>query len=517
MDHNGTAIPSHGGEIPFERREPPLVRLVNVTKRFGTNVANDHISLDIRPGRIKALLGENGAGKSTLMSILAGRLTPDDGYIEIDGGRQAFHSSKDAIRAGIGMVYQHFMLVNSMTVAENVFLGQTDSFVISPRKMRDAVKALGEEFGLDVDPAANISRLSMGERQRVEIIKLLLRQSRVLIFDEPTSVLSEPEAERLFQSMRAMAAQGKAIVFISHKLEEVLSIADDIAILRRGRIAAEMLREQVVSKADLASRMVGREILLQVEKKPVPLGRPVLEINNLTSDDLRGISLTVHTGEIMAVVGVAGNGQKTLVEMVCGMKKPPQDAIHILGKPWRQFFAHLSWKKSLSYVPEDRLGLAVAEQMDLVDNLLLTTRKGFSKGPWLNRKRAEQTMTTLMEKHDISPGRVQSLAWQLSGGNLQKVVISRELFRQPALVVAEQPTQGLDIAATEAVWNHLLRTRVRSGILLVTSDLNEALQLADQIAVIFEGRFMDVFPVTDTEKVENIGLMMAGVASDQTA
>jgi len=494
---------------------PPLVRLREVTKRFGSNVANDHISLDIRPGRIKALLGENGAGKSTLMSMLAGRLTPDEGHIEVDGRPQVFASARDAIRHGIGMVYQHFMLVNTMSVAENVFLGQTDSFVISPRKMEREVRELAAGFGMDIDPGAPVSNLSMGERQRVEILKLLYRQSRVLIFDEPTSVLTEPETERLFESMRAMAAQGKSIVFISHKLEEVLSIADEIAILRRGRVEAEMQRDEVTSKADLASRMVGREVLLQVDRKPMEPGKTVLEIRNLTHEGLRDLNLDVRIGEVVAVVGVAGNGQKKLVEMVCGMRKPPLDTIVIMGKPWRKFFAELSWRKSLSYVPEDRLGLAVAEQMDLVDNLLLTTRKGFSRGLWLNRKRAEQTMTTLVEKHDIYPGKVQSQAWQLSGGNLQKVVLSRELYRSPALVVAEQPTQGLDVAATEAVWNHLLRTRVRSGILLVTSDLNEALQLADRIAVIYDGRFMDVFPVEDQGKVEAVGLMMAGVMPEK--
>lgn len=493
----------------------PLIRLRNLTKRFGQVTANDHISLDIHPGRVKALLGENGAGKSTLMSMLAGRLLPDEGRIEVDNAPSVFNSSKDAIAAGIGMVYQHFMLVNTMSVAENVLLGQTRSFFLSPRAMEREVLALAGDFGMEIDPAAPVSGLSMGERQRVEILKLLYRQNRVLIFDEPTSVLSEPEAERLFASMRAMAKQGKALVFISHKLEEVLSIADEIAILRRGRIEAEMPREHVTSKTDLARLMVGREVLLQVDKKPMQPGRTVLEIRDLHHEQLNGLNLDVRVGEIVAVVGVAGNGQKALVEMVCGMRKPPRDTVIIMGKPWRAFFANLSWKRSLSYVPEDRLGLAVAENMDLVDNLLLTTRKGFSKGPWLNRKRAEQTMTTLMEKHDIAGGGVKSLAWQLSGGNLQKVVVSRELYRQPALVVAEQPTQGLDVAATEAVWNHLLRTRVRSGILLVTSDLNEALQLADRVAVIFEGRFMDVFPVTDSAKVENIGLMMAGIEAEK--
>lgn len=498
-----------------EQSVAPVVRLNKVSKAFGTNKANDEICLDIRAGRILALLGENGAGKSTLMSILAGRYVPDSGQIEIDGRPVAFASSKDAISAGIGMVYQHFMLVNSMTVAENVLLGQMEGALASPQRMEQAISKLAADFGMEIDPSARIADLSMGERQRVEILKLLYRESRVLIFDEPTSVLTEVETEKLFESMRAMAAQGKAIVFISHKLDEVVANADDIAILKRGHIVGKYLCEEVTSKADLAYRMVGKEVLLQVQKEPVPLGKVVLEVKNYTGLGLQDINFELHIGEILAVVGVAGNGQKVLVESICGMQKPPLDTVWIMGKPWRNFFAKLSWKKSLSYVPEDRLGLAVAEQMDLVDNLLLTTRKGFSKGPWLNRKRAAQTMTTLMEEHQIASNGIQSLAWQLSGGNLQKVVISRELYRQPALVVAEQPTQGLDISATESVWKHILDTRQKAGILLVTSDLNEALQLADRVAVIYEGRFMDVFPVTNTRKVDMIGLMMAGVLPEE--
>ncbi len=498
-----------------EQAAPPVVRLNKVCKAFGSNKANDDITLDIRAGRILALLGENGAGKSTLMSILAGRYVPDSGQIEMDGRPVAFTSSRDAITAGIGMVYQHFMLVNSMTVAENVLLGQMDTAYASPARMERIIADLASSFGMEIDPSARVADLSMGERQRVEILKLLYRESRVLIFDEPTSVLTEVETEKLFESMRAMAGQGKAIVFISHKLDEVVANADDIAILKRGRIVGKYLREEVTSKSDLACRMVGREVLLEVDKKPVPLGKVVLEVRDYDGNGLHHVNFELRIGEILAVVGVAGNGQKVLVESICGMQKPPIDTVWIMGKPWRNFFAKLSWKKSLSYVPEDRLGLAVAEQMDLVDNLLLTTRKGFSKGPWLNRKRAAQTMTALMEKHQIASSGIQSLAWQLSGGNLQKVVISRELYRQPALIVAEQPTQGLDISATESVWTHLLDTREKAAILLVTSDLNEALQLADRIAVIYEGRFMDLFPVSDTQKVDQIGLMMAGVSPEQ--
>jgi simple sugar transport system ATP-binding protein len=493
----------------------PIVSLKGITKRFGSVLANADISLDIHPGKVLALLGENGAGKSTLMSMLAGRYRPDAGTIEVDGTPVAFSSAKDGLASGIGMVYQHFMLVETMTVAENVLLGQTGSFFLKPAEMRRKVAELAERYGLAIDPGALVSDLSMGEKQRVEILKLLYRESRVLIFDEPTAVLTPEESASLFEAMWNMAAQGKAIVFISHKLGEVLAVADEIAILRRGRIEGRFDHDEVTSKADLACRMVGREVLLEVERGPVDIGEVILDIRNLTGLGLEGINLQVRQGEIVAVVGVAGNGQKPLVEAVCGLVKPPLDTLFIMGKPWRKFYSKPSWKNSLSYIPEDRLGLATCRNLNLVDNLLLTTRQGFAKGFLLDTRRAAEDTSKLVEQYDIRPGRIAALAWQLSGGNLQKSVLARELYRCPRLIVAEQPTQGLDISATEQVWHHLLAAREMAGILLVTGDLNEALQLADRVAVIYRGRFMDVFPVSDEHKVANIGLMMAGVDEEQ--
>lgn len=493
---------------------PPVVSLRGLTKRFGKVLANDSISLDIYPGRIKALLGENGAGKSTLMSMLAGRYKPDGGSIEIDGEAVRFGSAKDGIAAGIGMVYQHFMLVETMTVAENVLLGQQGSFFISPREMEERVRELSERYSLDIDPSALVADLSMGEKQRVEILKLLYRDSRVLIFDEPTAVLTPKETFHLFVALWKMADQGKSIVFISHKLEEVMAVADDIAILRRGRIEGEFTESEVTSKADLACRMVGKEVLLEVDRQPAELGDVILEVKNLTGIGLTDINFSLRRGEVLAIVGVAGNGQKPLVEAVCGLRRPPQDTVFIMGKKWRKFYAKPSWKNSLSYIPEDRLGLATGRNLDLVDNLLLTTRQGFVKGMLLDKKKAAKDTGDLVKKFDIRPGRIAALAWQLSGGNLQKSVLARELYRRPRLIVAEQPTQGLDISATEQVWQHLLAAREMAGILLVTGDLNEALQLADRIAVIFNGRFMDVFPTSDKEKVDRIGVMMAGVEEE---
>lgn len=499
------------GARKISRDATPVVSLKGLTKRFGKVIANDSITLDIYPGRIKALLGENGAGKSTMMSMLAGRYQPDEGYIEVNGEPVRFQSSKDAIAAGIGMVYQNFMLVDSMTVAENVLLGQEGSFLVSPKTMEKRVGELAQTYGLDIDPGARISDLSMGERQLVEILKLLYRESRILIFDEPTAVLTPEETNKLFEALWNMTEQGKSIIFISHKLEEVIALADEIAILRRGRIEGELDPASIESKADLASRMVGKEVLLEVDREPADIGDSVLEIRNMTGLGLREIDLDVRKGEVVALVGVAGNGQKALVEAVTGLTKPPVDTVFIMGQPWRKFFAESTWNRSMCYIPEDRLGLATLRNQNLVDNLLLTTRKGFAKGIWLDKKRAERDTVELIEKFDIRPGRIHALAWQLSGGNLQKAVLARELYREPKLIVAEQPTQGLDVSATEEVWNRLLAARDMAGVLLVTGDLNEAIQLADRVAVIYRGEILGVINASEPGAIDKIGPLMAGV------
>ena len=493
---------------------PPLVRLEHICKVFGKVRANNDITLDIRPGMIKALLGENGAGKSTLMSILSGRFMQTSGTIYVDGTATRFDSPRDAINAGIGMVYQHFMLVESMTVAQNVLLGQEKGFIISPKAMEAEVTKLAERYGLPIDPSARVSELSMGEKQRVEILKLLYRDSRVLILDEPTAVLTPTETEQLFEAMWRMADQGKSIVFISHKLKEVLAVADEIAILRRGEIVDEFHESDVPNETVLANRMVGRDVVLAIEAEPVKPGSVVLDIANLSGDGMESLSLTLRKGEVIAIAGVAGNGQKELVEVVCGLRKPISGRVEILGLDWNKFYPRPPRKgKSLAYIPEDRQGLATCKYLDLVDNFLLTTRHSFTSGPFLNRKEAAETTVKIIDEFNVQPGHIEGTARSLSGGNLQKLVIGREFFRQPDIIVAENPTQGLDISATEEVWQRLLEARNRAGILLITSELNEALQLADYIAVMYRGRFMDVFHKSDAAKVESIGLMMAGVTA----
>jgi len=490
---------------------PPLIRLEGISKSFGTVQANRDVSLTIEQGKVLALLGENGAGKSTLMSILAGQLQPDSGAIFLQGRQVTLASTERAIKAGIGMVYQHFKLVDAMTVAENIFLGHQSDIWLNWTRMHREVTMLAEQYGMNVNPAARIGDLSMGERQQVEILKLLHRKSTILIFDEPTAVLTPHEAENLFATMKLMTASGKGIVFISHKLEEVMAIADSIAILRRGRIVDTIAAADVGSAAELAERMVGREVLLQVDRVPQEPRQIVLKVHDLQDSVLSNVDMELRQGEILGLVGVAGNGQKQLVETICGLRKPAADKVRILGMEWRKFFAGAEWERTLSYIPEDRQGLATCQGLTLIDNFLLTTRGGFARGPWLMRHTAEEKAARLIEEFDIRPPNLSAFAWQLSGGNLQKMVLAREFYRKPRLIVAEQPAQGLDIAAAEDVWNLLLKAREAAGILLVTGDLSEALALSDRIGVMYNGRIVDLFPVEDEEKVALIPQMMAGL------
>ena len=490
----------------------PVIALHGLCKSFGRVKANKDISLAFRPGRIKALLGENGAGKSTLMSMLSGRLRPDSGSIAVDGAVARFSSPADALRAGIGMVYQHFMLVDSMTVAENVLLGQADHFVLSPAAMRAEVDELAARYGIAVAPGAKVGELSMGERQRVEILKLLRRDSRLLIFDEPTAVLTPGETEQLFASLRRMAALGKSIVFISHKLQEVLDIADEIAILRRGEIVDEFDIDNVPDTASLASRMIGRSLEPGGERQALAPGEEVLEVRGLRAPGLEEISFSLRKGEVLAVAGVAGNGQRELVEVLAGLSRPVLGDVAILGEPWKEFYPKAPRVGGLAYIPEDRQGLATCPGLSLVDNLLLTARSTFTDGMFISRSAALAAVLQLISAYSIVPGDPLAPGRALSGGNLQKLVIGRELLRQPSVIIAENPTQGLDVAATEEVWARLTEARKQAGILLVTGDVAEALHLADRIAVMYRGRFMDCFSRHDTAKVEATGLMMAGVA-----
>ena len=492
----------------------PLVRLTGITKRFGAVHANRNISLDIHGGRVLALLGENGAGKSTLMSILAGRTTPDRGRIFMDGRPMRLRSAQDALQNGIGMVAQRFTLVETMTVAENIILGQEGCFVLRHAAITAKVRSLALSYGLALNPEARIADLSMGEKQRVEIVKLLYRDCRVLILDEPTSSLTQQETERLFISLRHMANRGKAIVFISHKMHEALAVSDRMAILRRGRIVDEFDREHATDAAALAASMFGRRLPAFPAPEPAEKGEIALEASGLSGNGLSGISFTLRRGEVLAVTGIAGNGQKELVDAVCGLRPLEYGELRIFGRN-RSAMGHCAPRRGgIAYIPEDRLGAAVCPDFTLTENFLLTNRMEFSGGrslwPILRRAEAAKAASAIIDAYGVA-GTPASEAGTLSSGNLQKYVTARELFRAPALIIAENPACGLDLAAAEELWLRLLAAREHAGILLITGDLQEALLLADRIAVMYRGRFMDCFPRTDAGKVSRIGLMMAGI------
>jgi simple sugar transport system ATP-binding protein len=479
-------------------------------------VANDGVDLEIRPGTVHALLGENGAGKTTLMNILSGRYRPDAGEILIDGAPARFRSPKDALARGIGMVHQHFLLVGRHSVAENILLGHEKTrFVLARKPAEEAVRRLSEAFDLRVDPAATVDELSVGEQQRVEILKLLHRDADVLILDEPTAVLTPGEIEGFFATLKAIVRRGKSVVFITHKLEEVMEVADYITVLRRGRVVARLAPNEAPSRRELARLMVGREVVLHVDRPVVPLGETVLELRGCSGRGDRGqaafqdVSLAVRRGEIFSLVGVAGNGQRELVEAIVGQRPIAGGEIRFLGKrldPFRRGMA-----PGLALVPEDRSRTGVIPTLDLLDNFLLTTADRYTSYGLLRQDAARRDLDALIHRfHILAPG-PDARARQLSGGNLQKLILAREFSRQPSLLIAEHPTHGLDVGATEEVWGELVRLRETAAVLLVSGDLTEALSLSDRIGVIFRGRLMGVIDVTQEDAIHEIGPMMAGV------
>ncbi len=500
----------------------PLLSCRGVSKRFGEVWANRGVDLEVRSGETLALLGENGAGKSTLMSILAGRYRPDEGEIRVKGEPVSFASPADALARGIGMVYQRFMLVEPLSVAENLLLaargrGRRET----PKSIRAEMADLSARYGLAVDPGRRVASLSMGERQRVEIMKLLVQSAEMLIFDEPTAVLAQPEVDGFFKVLARLRDDGRGVVFITHKLEEVLASADRIAILRRGRIMATLAPEQVESRRELARLMVGREFVLKVDKPEIAPGELVLEAAGLRGQAAAGrpgfedVVLSVRRGEILSIVGVAGNGQSELALALAGLAPFGAGDLRFLGRSYtpREW---LHTKSKVAYVPEDRHHLGSVPSMDLAENFLLT-RPEAAGGFWLDRRRMTAEAEQAVRDFGIRASSMTMPAGQLSGGNLQKLILARELARDPALFIAESPTQGLDVGATEDIWAQLIKLRERAAIILFTGDLREALSLSDRIAVIFRGRILDVVSARDAEAVARIGLLMAGSDGTQPA
>jgi ABC-type uncharacterized transport system ATPase subunit len=488
---------------------PAAVELRGITKRFPGVVANDAVDLKVAEGEVHALLGENGAGKSTLSNILTGLYRPDEGEIVLGGTPVAFGSPRDALDAGICMVHQHFRLVPPFTVAENVILGdhrgEGKKFLVHPRRIEQRVAELGERYRIAVDPRARIWQLSLGEQQRVEILKALYREARILILDEPTAVLTPQEADSLFETLRVMADEGRTIIFISHKLHEVKAVSDRVTVLRGGKNVDTVATKDATLRS-LAALMVGREVALAERvEHPGEVGEPVLEIRDLWSagdrggDALRGVSLTVCAGEIVAIAGVAGNGQRELAETVNGKRLRGGDAREAI-------------RAGVAHVPEDRLHTGVAPSLSIASNVVLKSYRGntVTRGPLLRLAAIREHAAALIKRYDVRGGGPELPARQLSGGNLQKVVLAREFHGAPQVLVVASPTRGLDVAAIETVHRYLRDAAAGGvGVLLISEDLDEIRALADRIAVMYEGAIVGELGAREST-VEEIGLLMAG-------
>jgi ABC-type uncharacterized transport system ATPase subunit len=495
-----------------------LVQMTGITKRFPGVLANDHIDFDVKAGEIHALLGENGAGKTTLMSVLSGLYRADEGEIHIKGQKANLRSPRDAIDLGIGMVHQHFMLVEPHTVAENITLGlKAPRFFLDTVGTEHRITELSKQYGLQVDPHARIWQLSVGEQQRVEILKMLYRGADILILDEPTAVLTPQEVEDLFATLRRMAGEGQAVIFISHKLDEVMTISDRVTVLRHGKVVASVNTADTI-KEELARMMVGREVLFRVEKKAVELGNDVLKVEGLRALNdkglpaLKDISFTIREGEILGVAGVAGNGQRELAEVITGLRKATSGCVTISECDTTNCSPREVIQKQVSHVPEDRLGMGLVPNLPVSDNIIL---KGYrqpplSRGPFLDRLSIRNFVARLIEAFNIATPTQETAVRLLSGGNLQRTILAREISIGPRLMVAVHPTRGLDIGATESVRNLLLEQREnRAAILLISEDLDELLAISDRIAVMYEGEIMGIVPAEGAD-IEEVGLMMAG-------
>jgi simple sugar transport system ATP-binding protein len=497
------------------------MKMVGITKRFPGVLANSQVDLEVHAGEIHALLGENGAGKSTLMRQLYGLYQPDEGQILINGAPYQFHSPQDAIRAGIGMIHQHFMLVPSLTVAENVALGLKSSR--EPRldldRVSKRIRTLGEQYGLKVDPSAYVWQLAVGEQQRVEIIKALYRGAALLILDEPTAVLIPQEVNDLFVTLRQMARDGHALIFISHKLNEVLAISDNVTVLRDGRVVGKT-RCEGVTKSDLARMMVGREVILQYKRPPAQPGDVLLKVEDLwvksdrKTDALRGISLEVHSGEILGLAGVSGNGQRELAEALAGLRPITNGKQILMSQDMTNASPQAHILAGQAYIPEERMKEGAIKEFSVSENLILEdhNRLPYSHRLFMDFRAIRQRSNELVKGFNVKTPGLDTPLKNLSGGNIQKLILARELARKPKVLIASQPTRGVDIGASEYIHQRLLEQRqAGTATLLISEDLDEIRALSDRIAVIYEGQIMGLVD-GNTATLEQLGLLMAGVA-----
>jgi simple sugar transport system ATP-binding protein len=493
----------------------------SITKRFPGVLANDSVDFEAERGEVHALLGENGAGKSTLASILTGLYRPDAGEIAIDGKAVEFHSPRDATEAGVSMVHQHFRLAASLTVSDNIVLGHRGASWLrtSRRTIESQVEELSKRYRMPVDPGAHIWQLSVGEQQRVEILKALYRGARILILDEPTSLLTPQEADDLFETLRRMKAEGRTVVFVSHKLDELMAVSDRVTVLRGGRSIGTVLTRDT-KPSELARMMVGRDVVFAQTKAPRDRAGAavVLELRGVSATGdlgiqaLNGVSLSLHTGEIVGVAGVSGNGQRELAEAISGARQRTAGEVLLAGVAMRNADPEAAIAKGIAHVPEDRMGTGVSPSLSIAENLVLKShrRAPISFQGILRRGRIRANAQALMTRFAVSAPGPDTPTRVLSGGNVQKVVLARELSSGPLVIVAANPTRGLDVGATESVRALLIEAASKGvGILLISEDLDEILLLADRIAVIYGGRIVGVVNRTEAD-IQEIGLMMAG-------
>jgi simple sugar transport system ATP-binding protein len=520
---------------PRPDTEVPVLEVRNITKVFPGVVANDSISFNLKKGEVLAFLGENGAGKSTLMNILYGLYHPDEGEILLNGQPVHFNGPHDAIAAGIGMVHQHFMLVPTLTVAENIILGNEGSKGVEKLNLRQAnrrIRDLSKQYGLALDPTALVGDLSVGMQQRVEIVKAFFRNANILILDEPTAVLTPQEADELVIIMRNLTDQGKSIIFISHKLREVLAIADRVEVLRLGKIVGKVEDLSTATEASLAALMVGRTVVLRVNKGEAHPREVVLSVNDLKALDDRGVmslngaTFQVRAGEVVGIAGVEGNGQTELVEVLTGLRQDQGGEIFLEDKPLKGETPRECTEAGIGYVPQDRqrFGLVLGYGVDI--NLVLSSyyRQPFTRGLMINTKAIDRYAQGLVKKFDIRTPSVETQAGNLSGGNQQKAVVAREFSRDNKLLIAVQPTRGLDVGSIEFIHQNLINQRDAGvAVLLVSSELDEIMSLSDRIAVIYKGQILAVIENkarTDDEYEalrNELGLLMAGAVKEAIA
>lgn len=502
---------------------PVLVRMKNITKKFPEVIANHKIDFELEDNEIHALLGENGAGKTTLMNILYGLYRPDEGEIYVQERRVKISSPRDAIRLRIGMVHQYFKLVSSHTVVENIVQGLPwANFFFPERKVKKKIRELSETYGLKVEPDAPIWQLSSGEQQRVEIIKALLREVKVLILDEPTTMLTPTETKELFSLLRRTAKEGCSVVFITHKLNEVMAISDRVTVLRNGK-KVTTLRVSQTDPQELTRMMIGEEVPSPLKRKAARKGETVLEVKNLSALNdknllaLKNISFSVRQGEILGIAGVAGNGQRELTEVITGLRKAVQGKVIIRGKEITNLSPRQVSNEGVAHIPEDRLRIGVVPELSVMKNLILKThrRRPFCKGLFLNLRFIHQYTRELIAKYRIITPSQNSPVSELSGGNIQRLILARELSQEPDLVIASHPTYGLDFKTTQQIRSVLLGQRKKgTAILLVSEDLEEIMSLSDHIGVMFEGEIR-LLKEAQELTIEEIGSMMTGTKKGQ--